>query len=191
MSLDLDNRQGWPEDLRVLLETYPREVWPDHANLGEMARFWLHIHDQFRSLGKDLREMSEAFREGRMEAVDYRARYPRRLSQFLGGLEGHHSIEDYHFFPAFTSAEPRLGKGFEVLENDHETIHAAMVAAYDSGNGLLATIDKDRDEMMKAAEQHDGDGERLIAMLTRHLGDEEDLIIPLILDRGEGPLGLS
>jgi hypothetical protein len=27
-------------------------------------------------------------------------------------------------------------------------------------------------------------------MLARHLGDEEDLVIPLILDRGEEGLGL-
>ncbi|MCB1485888.1 MAG: hemerythrin domain-containing protein [Bauldia sp.] len=191
MNLDLDNRKGWPDDLRILLDAYPRNVWPEHANLGDMARFWLHIHDQFRSLGRDLREMGEAFREGHMEATDYRAWYPRRLSQFLGGLEGHHSIEDYQFFPVFTAAEPRLAKGFEVLERDHETIHAAMVAAYDTGSALVATLDKDRDATMKAAEQHDAAGERLLGLLTHHLDDEEDLIIPLILDRGEGPLGLA
>jgi hypothetical protein len=28
-------------------------------------------------------------------------------------------------------------------------------------------------------------------MLTRHLGDEEDLIIPLILDRGDVELGTA
>ena len=191
MKLDLDSREGWPDNLRILLDAYPRNVWRDHANLGEMSRFWLHIHAQFRSLGRELSEMGEAFREGRMEATDYRALYPRRLSQFLGGLEGHHSIEDYQFFPLFTAAEPRLARGFEVLENDHESIHAAMVAAYQSANALVATLDRDRDAMMKAAEKHDGDGERLLGMLTHHLDDEEDLVIPLSLDRGEGPLGIS
>ncbi len=44
---------------------------------------------------------------------------------------------------------------------------------------------------MRAAEQHDKDSERLLAKLIHHLDDEEDLIIPLILDRGEGPLGIS
>ena len=191
MNLDLDTRKGWPDDLRMLLDAYPREVWPDHVNLGEMARFWLHIHDQFRGLGGELKDIGEDFREGRIEVVDYRARYPRRLSQFLGGLEGHHSIEDYQFFPLFAAAEPRLARGFEVLESDHESIHAAMIAAFESANALVGTLDKDRDAVMRAAEQHDKDSERLLAKLIHHLDDEEDLIIPLILDRGEGPLGIS
>ncbi|MEQ8697597.1 MAG: hemerythrin domain-containing protein [Bauldia litoralis] len=190
MTLDLDTRKGWPDDLRILLDTYPREVWQDHVNLGDMARFWLHIHNQFRALGGELKDLGEGFREGRIEAADYRARYPRRLSQFLGGLEGHHSIEDYQFFPLFAAAEPRLAQGFEVLESDHESIHAAMIAAFDSANALVGTFDKDRDAVMRAAEQHDTDSERLLAKLIHHLDDEEDLIIPLILDRGEGPLGI-
>ena len=31
----------------------------------------------------------------------------------------------------------------------------------------------------------------LLRLLTRHLSDEEDLIIPLILDRGEAALGVG
>ena len=34
-------------------------------------------------------------------------------------------------------------------------------------------------------------GQKLLRKLGRHLEDEEDLIIPLILDRGEGPLGVG
>ncbi|HMJ42173.1 MAG TPA: hypothetical protein VK522_07840, partial [Pseudolabrys sp.] len=36
--LDLASRSGWPEDLRVLIEQFPREQWEGHANLGAMAR---------------------------------------------------------------------------------------------------------------------------------------------------------
>lgn len=191
MTLDLDSRKGWPDDLRLLLDRYPREAWPGHANLGEMAQFWLAIHDQFRRFGGALTEAGTEFREGRIDAEDYRARYPRLLSRFLGGLEGHHSIEDYQFFPLFTAAEPRLARGFEVLETDHESIHAAMSAAFESANALLQTLEQDRDTVLRAADRHTDDSDRLLAMLTRHLDDEEDLIIPLILDRGEGPLGIS
>jgi len=191
MDFDLDTRTGWPPELRLLLDRYPREAWPDHANLGELARFWLAIHDQFRRLGGALKTAGDEFREDRLAAADFRAFYPRRLSNFLGGLEGHHTIEDYQFFPLFTGAEPRLARGFEVLESDHQTIHAAMQAAFESANALLQTADGDRDAVMRAAERHTDDSERLLARLIRHLNDEEDLIIPLILDRGEGPLGIS
>src|SRR5262245_23603522 len=35
--LALDSRSGWPADLRLLLDRYPREAWQGHANLGAMA----------------------------------------------------------------------------------------------------------------------------------------------------------
>ena len=44
----LARRSGWPEDMRVLLDRYPREQWNAHANLGQMARFWLSRHAMFR-----------------------------------------------------------------------------------------------------------------------------------------------
>ena len=40
-----------------------------------------------------------------------------------------------------------------------------------------------------AADAYAGENERLVAMLARHLEDEEDLIIPLILERGEHAFG--
>ncbi|MEJ2436093.1 MAG: hypothetical protein P8Y53_24210, partial [Pseudolabrys sp.] len=50
-ALALARRTGWPDDMRVLLQRYPREAWQGHANLGEMARFWLSRHAMFRELG--------------------------------------------------------------------------------------------------------------------------------------------
>lgn len=191
MSLDLDSRLGWPADLRPLLERYPRAVWPGHANLGEMAQFWLSVHDQFRRLGSALTAANTSLREGTLSAGEYRSWYPRRLNLFLGGLEGHHSIEDYQFFPVLSVAEPRLGRGFEVLESDHESIHAAMTAAFGSATALLQTDDQNRDALLKAVERHAGDADTLLGLLARHLEDEEDLIIPIILDRGEGVLGMG
>jgi hypothetical protein len=51
LKLDLDTRPGLPEDLRFLLDRYPRDQWTDHANLGQMAQFWLQRHNMFRELG--------------------------------------------------------------------------------------------------------------------------------------------
>ncbi len=81
--LDLLRRTGWPEDLQVFLERYPREVWPSHANLGYAARFWLQRHEMFRHLGEALRSGTN-FRNGTvLESI-----------QLLGGLrseQGHGS----------------------------------------------------------------------------------------------------
>ena len=42
--LKLDVRTGLPDALRVLYETYPREVWEGHQNFGGLVAFWLDRH---------------------------------------------------------------------------------------------------------------------------------------------------
>lgn len=190
MTLDLDTRAGLPDDLRYLLRKYPRDVWTGHANLGEMARFWLQRHDMFRELGTMLAGATEAFREERMSAAEFRAFTPRRLQFFLSQLDGHHQIEDMHYFPVFVAAEQGLARGFELLDQDHKLIHQRIVALADAANGLLRRIAEDGDGARVSAEAYADNGERLIAGLLRHLEDEEDLIVPVILDRGEAALGV-
>lgn len=191
MPLDLNTRNGLPLDLRVLLELYPREVWPDHANLGEMARFWLQRHDMFRQLGGALQAATAQMREGEVAPGPFRAWFQPRLQFFLSQLNAHHNIEDLHYFPRIREADPRLTRGFEVLERDHETIHEVLLAAAECGTAFLQAGDDDRDRLRAAADAYAATSDQLLAMLNRHLEDEEDLIIPLILDRGEGALGVG
>ena len=188
--LNLDTRAGWPDDLRLYLERYPRPVWPSHANLGEMARFWLEIHGGFRRLGGALETGTRDFREGRIPAEEFRAWLAPRLQTLLSHLHGHHQIEDYQFFPLFSAAEPRLVRGFEVLERDHEQIHATIVAVVESANALVRAAPADLDLIRGAGDAYARNSDELLRRLDRHLGDEEDLIIPLILDRGEAALGI-
>lgn len=191
MTLDLDLRAGWPDDLKLLIARYPRDAWQGHANLGDLARFWLSIHDGFRQAGFALAKGAADYREGRLSAVEYRAWFRPRLQTFLGHLEGHHTIEDHQFFPVFGRAEPRLLRGFEVLETDHDNIHAQMEATFEAANAFLRAGEGDRDAMLRAGDAYAAAGQALLRKLGRHLEDEEDLIIPLILDRGEGPLGIG
>ena len=188
--LALDTRAGWPPDLRVLAERYPREVWTGHANLGEMARFWLQRHDMFREVGQALEQATAAFRAGTATAQDFRAWFPPRLQFFLEQLHAHHQVEDLHFFPVFQAAEARLARGFTVLEADHRVIHEAIVGAVETANAFIKAPG-DADALRRTGESYAAAGDALLAKLRRHLGDEEDLIIPLILDRGERALGVG
>ena len=70
--LNLEHRAGLPDDLKILLDRYPREVWPGHRNLGETARFWLDRHTMFRELGAILQNATVEFREGALPARDFR-----------------------------------------------------------------------------------------------------------------------
>jgi hypothetical protein len=75
-----------------------------------------------------------------------------------------------------------------VLEGDHDQIHQEIGAVVDAANGLLQRMASDPDARRTATDEYAGASDRLLKSLLRHLGDEEDLIIPVILDRGEGQL---
>jgi hemerythrin-like domain-containing protein len=190
-ALALDARNGWPADLRLLIDRYPRAVWQGHANLGAMAQFWLSRHDMFRDIGTALEEATTAFRNGTASAQDFRAWFPSRLQFFLQQLNAHHQVEDLHYFPVFQGAEPRLAPGFDVLEGDHHAIHQSIDRAVETANALLRTAVNDKDALRVAADAYVGASETLLRQLRRHLDDEEDLIIPLILDRTEAGLGVG
>ena len=184
----LDTRSGWPADLRVLIDRYPREVWAGHVNLGAMAQFWLQRHAMFRDIAAALEQATAAFREGAASAQDLRAWFPSRLQFFLQQLNAHHQIEDLHYFPVFQAAESRLAHGFDVLETDHKVIHQQIDTTVEAANVFLRTAVND-DALRRMGERYTAESDALLRLLTQHLRDEEDLIIPLILDRSEAALG--
>lgn len=189
--LDLTNRTGWPADLRHLLDIYPREIWNDHVNLGDMARFWLARHDMFRDLSQALNQAVGALREDEMPPDRFRQWFAPRLNFLLSELQTHHMIEDQHYFPVFVRAETSLLKGFEILETDHETIHHALANLARSGQMLAGAIDSDTPLIVKAADEFSDVCNGFLKLLLQHLADEEDLIVPVILDRSEAGLGIG
>ena len=91
----------------------------------------------------------------------------------------------------FQAAEARLAHGFDVLETDHKVIHEQIAATVESANAFLRTAVNDPDPLRRTGEGYAETSGALLRLLTRHLCDEEDLIIPLILDRGEAALGVG
>ena len=189
--LALGRRTGWPDDLRHLLARYPREIWPDHANLGDMARFWLARHDMFRELTGSLLQATDALREGTVPPDRFRQWFAPRLNFLLGELQTHHMIEDRHYFPVFMRAESSLLLGFEVLEADHGTIHHGLENLAHSGRMLANAIDRQTPMPAQATDGFADVCDGFLNILLQHLGDEEDLIIPVILDRSEAGLGIG
>jgi iron-sulfur cluster repair protein YtfE (RIC family) len=190
-ALALASRSGWPEDLRVLIARYPREQWQGHANLGEMARFWLSRHDMFRELAAMIQAIEAQFREGTLSGAEFPRQFVPRLQFLLSQLGVHHQIEDLHYFPIFRAADARLVRGFDVLEGDHHAIHADMAATADSANALLRALTGEPQALRRCGDDYAAASGALLKGLIRHLDDEEDLIVPLILDRGEQALGVA
>jgi iron-sulfur cluster repair protein YtfE (RIC family) len=190
-ALALARRDGWPEDLRVLIARFPREQWQDHANLGEMARFWLSRHEMFRELAAMIQTIETQFREGQLQAAEFPRHLVPRLQFLLSQLDLHHRIEDLHYFPIFRAAETRLVRGFDVLESDHHAIHADMEQTAQTANALLRALASEPQALQRCGENYAAASAALLKGLIRHLDDEEDLIVPLILDRGEEALGVA
>ena len=211
---DLDSRDGLPRPLRVLADRYPRDVWHAEARLGETARFWLARHDMFREIGGELGRMMASLRADTLGSGGFGRQLVPTLGVFLNQLNEHHHIEDRHYFPIFRAADPRLAAGFELLDRDHATIHADLLATADAGNALIRALANRphpaaagagpagaaagtgrtgaaADLARRESDAYTAASERLVRRVLRHLEDEEDLIIPLLLDRGERALGLA
>lgn len=188
-NLMLESRARLPDDLRYLVARYPRDDWAAHENVHGMASMWLQRHDMFRELGGILTGAIAGYREGRTDASQFASFFAPRLNYFLGQLDGHHNVEDHHYFPVFARVEPGLKRGFDILDSDHHLIHGALERNAETANAFLRGLQGDEDRRRFAADAYAGENERLVAMLARHLDDEEDLIIPLILDRGDRELG--
>jgi hemerythrin-like domain-containing protein len=170
---------------------YPREQWDAHPNLGEMARFWLSRHAMFRELSTAIEQIAAFFRAGRIPPQEFARQFVPRLQFMIDQLNVHHQIEDLHYFPIFRAADERLARGFDVLEGDHHHIHADMARTAETANALLHSLQGGGDTMVRCSDDYADASGVLLKGLVRHLDDEEDLIVPLILDRSEEALGVA
>jgi hemerythrin-like domain-containing protein len=181
----LPNRVGLSSDIAYLRAAYPPPGWRAHGNFGELAAFWLQVHDSLRTQGSALQQVMSVFREDRSDAAAFQRLFVPRLNHFLQHLHGHHQIEDAAYFPKFRALDPRMAAGFDLLESDHMIIHEALTALLDTARALLAALARDDDTRRHAADLHTDAADRLRALLHRHLSDEEELVIPAMLEHGE------
>ena len=159
-----------------------------------MARFWLSRHAMFRELAEMIGAIEAQYRGGALSAVDFPRQLVPRLQFLLSQLNVHHQIEDLHYFPIFRAAEARLARGFDVLEDDHHAIHADMDRTVETTNALLRALSGNlagSGDLARCGDAYASASGALLTGLIRHLDDEEDLIVPLILDRGEEALGVA
>lgn len=189
--LDLDRRTGWPPELRVLLDRHPRESWANAGGIGATGRFWLQRHELFRELTQALAMATGELLEERLEAGRFVPWFRPRMGFLLQELHGHHRIEDLHYFPVFQAADPRLARGFEVLDADHHTIDRAIAELGTVSDALLRALATPTYDRPAAVAGLATTLPVFLQRLLRHLDDEEDLVIPLLIERGEGPLGIG
>ncbi len=187
-ALALGRRRGLPDALRALLETHPRSSWTAPGRLGPLAGFWLERHLMFREILARLIEEAEAHIDARSDAQRFAVVVARLGRLFAGELHGHHQIEDAHYFPALAARETRLVRAFDILDADHQALDAHLAAFVDGANTALRAI-------AAQSPAPDASGaflatlKRFEPFLDRHLVDEEEVIVPILLEHGEELLG--
>ena len=152
-----------------------------HPNYA-LARFWLERHALFREQIATLRHATHEHLDGRQPGPQFQRWLAPQLQGFLSALNGHHQIEDRHYFPAFRAAEPGLEAGFDTLDSDHRRIHECIVVTVEAANELLRAPSPDA--VHPQAARYADALEQLHDRLLNHLDDEEDLIIPVMLEHG-------
>lgn len=177
----LEHRTGLPDALKVLLAEYPRDLWQAHANFDGLTRFWLDRHLMFRRALAQLQAEAEAALDGRTDPHRYQHSTARLAGFFLNQPHGHHQIEDHHDFPQLAAFEGRLNDGFTILDADHHALGGYIHALADAANGVLqaapAALITPAGALHKALNG-------FAPFLDRHLVDEEDLVVPVILAHG-------
>jgi len=178
----LATRAGLPEALRALLRKYPRAKWESHPNFGRLTQFWLDRHRSFRRTLGQLREVMAGHRAGMISHSEMGAQVSRLAGGLFTALDSHHRIEEHHYFPKLVEREPALAEGIRLLDEDHDQMEHALSDLARRANTMLAAL-ADGPATEEAA-----DFEKALAaftrLLNRHLTDEEDLVVPVVLEHG-------
>ena len=187
-ALTLDIRVGLPEALRLLVTEYPREGWATHPHFEGLVAFWLSRHQMFRDLMSMITADAEAAMDRRIGGRDYAMRLSQLGSGLIQNLHGHHQIEDQHYFPVLRQQDAGIATGFDLLDADHHALDGLIAGFADVANGAIRAVDDPSGLTDRAANLRRCmlDFRR---MLGRHLEDEEDLIVPVILKSGGAGLG--
>jgi hemerythrin HHE cation binding domain-containing protein len=184
LASDVDQRAGWSGELRELLDRHPRETWARHRS--PTIALWLDMHDGFRRECAALLAAADDYRAGRATAPQLAALTAPRLRGLIVHLHGHHETEDFHYFPVFRAGHPALAPALDALGADHARLQRDVSDANAALEQLLAASASGPTRAAEhAANSFVAASARLCGHLVRHLADEEDLVIPLLLERGD------
>lgn len=181
MTVALNYRNGLPDALRVLIKEFPRDAWADHPNYSQLIAFWLDRHLMFRRLVRELSKDADAVLDRAIDPVKYQKRLANFGSQLINGLHGHHQIEDAHYFPVMATLDQKVAAGFTILDTDHHAMDGLLSGLANGANAVLQTDPNRKSEFETAAAGFQDVLGDFRKMLNRHLVDEEELVVPVLL----------
>lgn len=178
---DITTRAGLPSEMQTLLRTLPRDGWQDHPHFAASIRKWMGAHGMFRQLSEIVRKDTEAFLEKDLQDQDYAKRLAHFGYLLNANLHGHHTWEDRKFFPELQAADPRFERGLEMLATDHLELDALLDRFTRRANRVVQLATLDPGQMPEEAKPLRDITAQIGGFLERHLTDEEDLVVPILL----------
>ncbi len=169
----------------MLLAEYPREAWAADPHFSGLVEFWLQMHQGFRNGVAAMKRDAEAVLDGKLAPAAFASRLSRVGGQFVEHLHGHHHIEDDHYFPLLVARERRLEQGFQILDADHQALDGHIAEFVGGANGVLRAVATGAGVYRDEAGAFHAQLVKFSGLLERHLADEEELIVPVILRYGE------
>lgn len=181
MTHNIETRSGLPTDMQTLLRTLPRDGWQAHPHLADSTRNWMNAHQGFRQLARIVQEDTESFLDQQTEDQRYAGRLAHFGNLLVRNLHGHHTWEDRNFFPELERADPRFAAGLEMLESDHVALDDLLDRFTRAANRTVQLATLDPRQMAEEARPVRDMAATLRGFLDRHLTDEEDLVVPILL----------
>ena len=177
----LSDRTGLHMGLQVLLRDYPRDAWPDHPNFARSIQNWMGAHNMFRNLSELNQKETELYLNNGRDPQDYADRLSFYGDLLVRNLHGHHMWEDRDYFPELLAADDRFARGLEMLEGDHLQMDEILGRFTDQANRVVQLIQLDETQAKGEAGNLQTLCTDITSFLNRHLADEEDLIVPILL----------
>lgn len=170
-----------PEELRFLSNRYPRDDWEAHPGFKEKTRHWLGAHRMFRRVANRVRLDTQDILNKDIALGDYVGRLSYFGGNLVANLHGHHGWEDRSYFPELSAADPRFDAGLELLEQDHADLDLVLDDMTRKANRVIKLATMDEKQALEEANAVLPAAEAIEAFLERHLADEEELAVPIIL----------
>lgn len=177
----IHHRKSLPEDMQILLRDYPRQAWPDHPHFARSIENWMGAHQMFRQLGDIVRSQTEQYLDHDRDEADFSSRLGYYGDLLVRNLHGHHTWEDRSFFPELSRADARFDPGLDTLENDHQVLDETMDRFTRTANRAIKLIQLEPAQARDEVGKLHGLATEIEGFLARHLEDEENLVVPIIL----------
>lgn len=174
-----------PPEYQTLLRDYPRDAWPDHPHFARSIQNWLGAHRMFEQLSALIEGKTELYLTRQIDPQAYARDLAYYGDLLLRNLHGHHTWEDRSYFPELKSAlkdgQHRLESGLDMLERDHDALDETLHQFQRAANRTVQLAQLDAAQMPTEAAAVDENAKALSALLERHLSDEEEIVVPILL----------